>query len=437
MDSEQVEFPTSTPSKQKQNVLLLTLGIVALMIVASSFFAGDVLRSLPLRLWTLRFALLAVSCFCLGMFFRSAIAKSLLLSFVAIFAALGCGEAYWASQKSAEMARQAKAQVAQFGAADTIDEFADELGSDDDGSKKTAEAHMSRDLDQVVKFAQAKGIKNPNDLILYGDEFTTTKDPVLGYRPHQKEFRVGAVKLYSEDDVIYNVVYSFLPSGWRVTPQHPNASKAVVFFGCSFTFGEGLDDADSFPYKVGKKLGKDYQVYNFGFHGYGSHQMLAMLENGFLDEIASKHKTLYLFYTTIHSHELRSAGESFWDQDGPCYKLENGKLVHKGSFRDNNQDSDALALSFGKDQKMLDLHIAIMEEGNRFTLEKYHTPLTIITWPGIKYAKKLQEEGLMVLDLRDLLNTGPEYTIPDDGHPNQRATEIVADRIVTFIESGK
>jgi hypothetical protein len=54
-------------------------------------------------------------------------------------------------------------------------------------------------------------------------------------------------------------------------------------FGCSFTFREGVEDREAMPYLVGE-LSK-YIVYNFGFHGYGAHQMLSALEYGIVDRI--------------------------------------------------------------------------------------------------------------------------------------------------------
>ena len=49
-------------------------------------------------------------------------------------------------------------------------------------------------------------------------------------------------------DVIYDVVYSTDQHGLRVTPPNDNpAAKPILFFGCSYAFGEGVNDDESSP----------------------------------------------------------------------------------------------------------------------------------------------------------------------------------------------
>ena len=120
--------------------------------------------------------------------------------------------------------------------------------------------------------------------------------------------------------------------GWRVTPQHPKARRAVVFLGCSYTMGEGVDDADSYPWKVAESLGDGWQVYNFGLSGYGAHHALALLESGRLDPLFARYDTVKVFFLTLPGHELRVSGFSAWDKHGPRYLVEEGKAVRRGHF---------------------------------------------------------------------------------------------------------
>jgi hypothetical protein len=51
-----------------------------------------------------------------------------------------------------------------------------------------------------------------------------------------------------------------------------------------------LRDEQSYPYLVGEALGDAYQTFNFGMSGYGTHQMLALIESGRLDDIFKRYE---------------------------------------------------------------------------------------------------------------------------------------------------
>ena len=136
---------------------------------------------------------------------------------------------------------------------------------------------------------------------------------------------------------IYDVVYSINDDGLRVSP--PDADPAhrrgcVLFFGCSYTFGEGVEDDETLPWQVGVKTGGTFAVRNFGYHGWGPHQMLAALESGNAER-AAHCKVTHIVYLALYWHAIRSAGRVFWDRDGPRYLLdEHGSLVRAGYFSD-------------------------------------------------------------------------------------------------------
>lgn len=283
-------------------------------------------------------------------------------------------------------------------------------------------------------------------------EFVLRNDPAVGYRPKKGGARIAARKECGGERV-YDVVYSTLPSGWRATPQHPEADEAVLLFGCSFTWGEGLNDRDTIAWQLADRLGDKVQVFNFGFPGYGSHHMLAHLENGLLADIAGRYKTIKAFYITIRGHELRSMGYSQWDASGPWYGFEKGRLTRKGVFADDVSPlrpyADAL---FGKSslyRKYLRTkfiprslrfrqHAGIIAEAAGRLEACCHAPLTAVLWPRAAFAKELEAEGVPVLDLAPLFpgyeNDAAQYALHEcDGHPNARAASIAADALARFI----
>ncbi len=66
---------------------------------------------------------------------------------------------------------------------------------------------------------------------------------------------------------IYNTTVHFDEFGGRVVPgRSKTASEQFVFIGCSFTFGEGVEDENSYPAYF-QKLRPNVQVYNLGMAG--------------------------------------------------------------------------------------------------------------------------------------------------------------------------
>lgn len=167
----------------------------------------------------------------------------------------------------------------------------------------------------------------------------TAPHPDLGYAPVPGR-RVSARKYFGED-LLYDVSYTIGDNGLRVTPQ-PLAGRAkecVVFFGDSITFGEGVNDQETMPAYVAAAAGGQPTVHNFGFSGYGPHQMLAAIEGDLLDRTIYCRPSHFIFLTII-THVARSAGLASWDRHGPRYRLDDRSVPQ----RQGNFDSPTLAL---------------------------------------------------------------------------------------------
>ena len=165
----------------------------------------------------------------------------------------------------------------------------------------------------------------------------TRVDYPPGYRVpshvYGTEPRKGIVALatkYAGDDPVYRVTYTINEHGLRVTPRPEEpGGDCVVFFGGSFTFGEGLSDGESLPYLVGSA---GNQTYNFGFHGYGAHHMLAALESGIVESIVQC-SAPRVIYQAIYDHIRRATGGASWTF-GPRYVLDRAEgVIREGDFR--------------------------------------------------------------------------------------------------------
>ncbi len=147
----------------------------------------------------------------------------------------------------------------------------------------------------------------------------------------QEGYQVKATrKVGIEREVLYDVVYSFDAKDRRITPRAPHARTAVVLLGCSFTFGDGLEDTQTLPYQLATLLGEDYQVFNLGVSGSGPHKLLGDLTHLF--EEIRHFERVFIYYVAIGDHCNRVAGIALWEDFGPLYVLENGSLVMKGTL---------------------------------------------------------------------------------------------------------
>ena len=426
---------------RKKRLIWYFIAIIVFLALAGLFYAGNINLGISfVRVWTLRLLALAVLCFALGMAFTKDLLRVVLFSLAAVFLALTFGEAYMAKRTASVV--QSVNPMTQF------PEFADEFRQHqalhalsaknviaENNNEQSGAGELVRDLDEAKAVFDSLDIPYSQNIVTAA--YASQNDRVLGYRPAPREVEILAVRS-TPLSVVYAVTYTMLPSGWRVTPQQAHATNAIVFMGGSFTFGEGLNDAQSFPYKVGQMLGDDYQVFNFGFSGYGTHQMLAMVENGYLDAIAQKYDQLHVFYLTIPAHRSRAAGKTSWDLDGPMYIVDkSGNVEYKGSFRNNpellqQKQGSLLWGRFTEDNYQKNLQLALIKKTADLLKAKYSVDLTVIeVFHSEDYLEKLKAENISLINILD--NPKPEHLIPGDGHPSDTATTVFAEEIVQFI----
>ncbi len=294
----------------------------------------------------------------------------------------------------------------------------------------------------------------------------STSDDVLGYAPLPNKTVTSQryFQRYFKDLLLYDVTYTIDDNGHRITPgaTAQNDSQSIIFFGCSFTFGEGVNDSESMPYIVGE-LQKD-KVYNYGFHGYGPHQMLSAIENNL---ISCNPK--YVIYQAHHVHAARSAGYSSWDYHGPKYIIEGGELVFCGNFDDSeyptytkikrkiyNQlnKSNFFIKYFSKKDRYtitdndISLFLNIVSTAQEKLIKKFpNVKFHVILWdktPSDKTYLKIRK-GLNLMTnnihyvsdiLPNLCDDTKKYEISKyDTHPNPLAHKLIAEYVVNNILS--
>ncbi|MBU3604084.1 hypothetical protein [Polynucleobacter sp. AP-Kaivos-20-H2] len=145
-----------------------------------------------------------------------------------------------------------------------------------------------------------------------------------------------AKKVASNGDVLYDTFFTIGPDGFRVTPRYGDKqSHRINFLGDSFTFGEGVADNQTMAYYVGDLMNSQHlgaskwaplQVKNYGIHGWGIHQSLAVLQSD-LDTKANLN-----FVLTAPWHASRVACADFFTLGSPKYRLEESGLVKRDGY---------------------------------------------------------------------------------------------------------
>lgn len=155
------------------------------------------------------------------------------------------------------------------------------------------------------RFTPQKTITNYSAIDVY--------DTQLGWSPKK-----------SSQAVMYDgTIVTFNTSGARGLKEYsiekPLGKQRILVIGDSFTFGEQVNDAETFSAVLESKL-PNIEVMNFGVHGYGIDQMLLNFERQ-----AALYKPDVVVFAFIFDDFMRGF-LSFRDYQKPLFELSNGAL---------------------------------------------------------------------------------------------------------------
>ena len=281
----------------------------------------------------------------------------------------------------------------------------------------------------------------------------------LGYKPPEQGTFHAQKKIRTIGEVVYDARYTF-EDGIRSTPSSSASGiDCIHFFGCSFTFGHGLDDTATLPHYMGDFTNHPFKIVNHGFDGYGLHQVMRQIEQLVENDQSCRGRKIAI-YPHLFGHISRAAGYSTWDRFGPHYELDNGKLKNLGPFEDRTSfwvnyvdpilEKSRIYKKFYKqyfrsitDQDierglaiMLQCNKILSESGIEFEVFIYDINDHIVGDFGsqARYEKAiriLQEANVRLHFLSDVIADYDEnmddYTISiHDRHPNARSNKLVA-----------
>ncbi|HUP56623.1 MAG TPA: hypothetical protein VM598_04165, partial [Bdellovibrionota bacterium] len=162
--------------------------------------------------------------------------------------------------------------------------------------------------------------------------FITGDTPYLSPRPGK--FR--SVVRTASGQTIYDVTYSIDGFRRRIVPRSSQSrERFLLLLGCSWTFGEGVEDDEALPSRV-SELAPNHRVYNYGIPGGAPTDLLVRLRNSKIsDELPEPRGSAAYMY--FDDHLARVLGPmslvSTWGGWKPYFEeAPGGKLEWKGSF---------------------------------------------------------------------------------------------------------
>jgi hypothetical protein len=281
-----------------------------------------------------------------------------------------------------------------------------------------------------------KGRRPAGRLVSHYSPLTLTRtDPELGYVLNPGA-RIAASRQWS-DSTLFAVTYNITESGVRYTRGDP-AGDTWLFVGCSFTFGEGVEDHETLPARFSEQLDWQANVVNVSATGWGPHHVLRALETGRLGGVHPPVK--HVIYQALPSHVGRAAGRAKWDLDGPSYRISGDTVRFDGPFHGKRfvrahrlaRKSDLVARLMDRlyhnrepGEREIELYGRIVERIASLAKRNLGAPTTVLFWDddssetSRRILERLTTTGVPIIRASSFLTQREldSLRIPHDNHP--------------------
>jgi hypothetical protein len=282
--------------------------------------------------------------------------------------------------------------------------------------------------------------------------------PVLGFRPTPNTEAVATATF--DGQPVYKQTYHIDAEGGRVTPAAPRGSDVYLFLGDSFMFGQGLKDDEALPAQFARLNDYHVRAVNLSAPGNSPNQLVRSFEAGLLDGYI-KQPVKAVVVWIIPAQLARTTGDGSWLAASPRYEVQDGKLVHTGSFTDYRLSHPLDGAKYylgelfpfveaiGREQRQdeqLKLFVAMMAQLQQYARQKFNAPLVVVySWPDekskgihgdstieqprlVNVLTQLRKMGIELLRVDDLTSQKPldVINIPHDGHPSAYTNELIA-----------
>lgn len=262
---------------------------------------------------------------------------------------------------------------------------------------------------------------------------------------------------------MYSVLYSTDACGFRITPVENREERThfLAFFGCSFTFGQAVNDDGTLEAQVARRA-PAYMPYNYALPGYGPQQMLLQLMQYDLRGSIAEKEGIGI-YTFIDDHISRAIGSmrhvTSWTKRFPCFEEKNGALTYLGRYEQAHPYQLLAYRLLSRDYilgyynvnwpispSIYDINLTaaiIAESAKRFAEIFPGSPFYVVLYPwssngyGGDLMRLLQERQIHCLDYRTLFKGTPPQEIRFfDTHPTPEGYARVAQILVSDLNLG-
>jgi hypothetical protein len=285
-------------------------------------------------------------------------------------------------------------------------------------------------------------------------------DPIVQFRPTPNT--VVKSRATYRDALLYDVKYTILPSGDRAVPGSADAGPTYLFMGDSYTFSEGVEDADTLPSQFAQQLKPPAHVVNLGVPGWGATHMVRAIEAGLFDKyVVGKVAAVIIWVTPPHLE--RVTGDSSWLDNAPRYDYgADGKLHHTGTFKEYRWTHPLGGLAYlarahlqivrrltngAQEREQTRLYVDLTKRLQELVRERFGAPLILLSngpeasppdQPDLNFLPAfdgLRGIGAPMISVRKMIGpyaTWDRYFIPHDGHPTPLLNRMVADALIEY-----
>lgn len=266
-------------------------------------------------------------------------------------------------------------------------------------------------------------------------------------------------KVSTTDELIYKITMSTDSLGRRITPTNGTntRNKHLVFYGCSYTAGEGVGQNETLPYFTAAAT-KNYRAYNLGVNG--SNISEAWTYTHYLDKLSDiPEKKGYAFYTFIDDHILRYKGTvqnlSMWVSRHPIVRPgSDGKIHYYGLWKNARPAAVWISQMLGQSVFLkaiqfnfppifpqdLEDFVKVLLSVRQGYWDKFGSDNPFIFVFYFNHASHfapmlkpiLEREHIPYLDYSSISlssMSNEQLTLPYDGHPNALAHKILGEQI--------
>lgn len=260
---------------------------------------------------------------------------------------------------------------------------------------------------------------------------------IIFFNLTKKDKQIGFLTYYRESYCYYNFD-EFRKNMNREPIIKNNEKRPIILFGCSFTYGDHLNDDETFGYVLSKNY--DRTVYNFGVSSGSPREMLYMLSNS--EKYLPKVDAEYVFYVYIGDQARRllfdnwplesysRPGFNVIDKSIIFYTQPQFSIKRLIAYRAISQMIAEKRIANGDISAYNLLNLFFIQSYNKIKQQYPNSRFVILVYDenGLENWSQLIDNDISIIKLWDIVDVNyytQDYQVKDDAHPNKKFWELI------------